>query len=135
MDVARVVMCPLLKHRVRLVQFAGDVGVVVRRNAITFQFSGTVPQFVSLLHILAGQSVLNEIGIGRGERDVGFGEVWIEFDRPLEKRNGSNIALLIFDSKSGGILTQSLERRSGGLIERNVELLDRGQRLAQLAEQ
>src|ERR1017187_8157578 len=113
MDVARVVMCPLLEYCVRLVQFASDVNIVVRGNAVTFQFSGTVPQFVSLLHIFASQSVLNEIGKGRGQRDVGFGEVWVEFDRALEKRDGSNVTLLVFDSKSGSILAQSLQRRSG----------------------
>ena len=83
-------MRPLLKHRIRFVQFAGDVVVVVRRNAVTLQFSGAVPQFVSLLHILEGQSVLNQIGIRRGQGDAGFGEVWIEFDGAFEKRNGGS---------------------------------------------
>src|ERR1700752_1180518 len=70
-----------------------------------------------------------------GTRPVAQGKIRIKLNSTLMVRQGCGVAFLVNRLYAQGVRLQSFERGSRGLFERNIELLHRSQRFAQLAAQ
>ena len=109
--------------------------VIFFSNVEFFALAGALSQLERLLKILAGKVQLSHGQILVSHAGIGHGKVGVELDGALVQRNRRKgvafFAQLI--TLSEGL--QSLKRRSGNFLQRLVKLLNRGQRLAQIAAQ
>ena len=78
---------------------------------------------------------LAEIEVVAAHCPVAHGKIRIKLDGTLMVRQGCGGAFLITGLSAKAVRFQSFERRRGGLFERNIKLLHRSQRFAQLAAQ
>jgi len=119
----------------RFVQFPGYIQVVVSCDRQLFPFAGMFPQQERLSVVLAGPPYLAESEVVDAHRVVAHGKIRIKLDGALMVRRGCDGAFFAVGLLSKAVRFQSFERGCGGLFERNVKLVHRSQRFAQLRAQ
>ena len=105
---------------------AGDKLKVEGGDPILLAIADAVTQVVGLLAVVRGETCLSKIRVLDGNADTGHGEVWVEFDGTLRKRNGFGVALSAASRNSHAVGLQRFEGGCSGLY-RHIELLYRGE--------
>ena len=131
----RVIINELLHRLYSLIQLAGDLHVVVALDAQFLLLAGVLPQLKGLGVVLVGPRGLKLIGVIDAQSVVGPGEIRIELDGSEVIRHRRRSTLLVPGFYTKAIGLQGFQRGSRGLRQRNIQLLHRRQRFAQIAAQ
>src|SRR5271167_66668 len=95
-------------------------------------FGDTVTQVKSFLYVISGQAGLVQIAVIDAQSVVGQGKVGVKFDGANAERNGLGVSLFVCRFYPQSVGLEGLQRIRGGLLQRNVELLHRGEGFAYL---
>src|SRR4029077_7151680 len=128
--VARIALSPKLVSLRFLFQFSGNNVIIVGGNSELLTLADAIAQLVGFPQIFGGATGLGKVGILQAEERVGHRELRIEFDGTFHKGQSFGGALFARDADAHAERLQSFER-GRGRFDGNVELLHRGERLAQ----
>src|SRR5580704_14962260 len=115
-----------------LLQIAGSKQMVLRLNGQALSFADMIAQVVRSLRIIRGFGRLSEVVVAGCERRIGDSEIWIEPDSLFELRNcRGEVAFPHLADPAAAERLQSIQGRSGDLIERGIKLFSCGNGFAQ----
>src|ERR1700730_16851459 len=126
--VTRVILNPFLISLRRLIELASHEAIVVSRNRKFLPLTGVGTKLKGFALILAGPSEFSQAGIAVGQSPVSRGKIRVEFDGALIVSDRCRGAFLPSPPHAEAERFQGLERRSGRLAERHIELLYCSQR-------
>src|SRR5580704_7265616 len=116
----------------RLIRLA-IIRVVDSRNEVPLKLGDSVNQTESFLCVFSAALYVSGIFERDAEHEVSHRKIWIECDGTLKQRDSGQKLALVHLGMTRGVVLKSFQRWSGGLFERTIQLLDRTERLSELA--
>ena len=131
--VARVGLRPEFIDLAGSFEVAGDVALIVRGDVEPLALAHTFAKIIGLAGAFRGSRGLPEIAETGAHAGMSHGEVSIQTDCALEKRNRRwKVALHDLRLVAKAVGFESLKRRGGDVLRWHVVFLHRGQRFTKL---